>query len=419
MASDMSRKDAPLALHKLSDYLCRYYGKKVIILLDEYDTPMQEAFVHGYWEEMVEFTRSLFNATFKTNPYMERAVMTGITRISKESMFSDMNNLKVITTTSEKYATAFGFTEEEVFAALEECGYGEQREEVKRWYDGFVFGKQKDIYNPWSILNYLDTGELAAYWVNTSSNALAEKLIREGSNELKTDIEALLRKETIFSTLDEQVIYNQLDDSEDAIWSLFLACGYLKVLHYEVSEFEDDEFVYEMALTNHEVETMFRKMVKKWFRDSRRNYNTFVRAMLEDDLENMNEAMNRMAKDMFGSFDVGRKPSEKQPERFYHGFVLGLIVDLSHTHTVTSNRESGYGRYDVMIEPKDKKEDAIILEFKVYDEKKENTLEDTVSSALKQIEEKQYETELITIGFAKEQIRKYGFAFEGETVLIG
>jgi hypothetical protein len=164
MLLDMNEKDAPMALYNLSDFLYRYYGKKVIILLDEYDTPMQEAYVDGYWDDLVAFTRSLFNSTFKTNPWLERAIMTGITRVSKESIFSDLNNLEVVTTTSDKYATAFGFTEQEVFAALDECGLGSEKMQVKQWYDGFIFGSHKDIYNPWSILNFLDKKTYRTYW---------------------------------------------------------------------------------------------------------------------------------------------------------------------------------------------------------------------------------------------------------------
>lgn len=171
---------ATQSLNQLSCYLSRYYRKKVIILLDEYDTPMQEAYVHGYWEELVSFTRSLFNSTFKTNPYIERGLMTGITRVSRESMFSDLNNLNVVTTTSDEYTTAFGFTEREVFAAMDDFGLSAQKEKTKFWYDGFIFGNQPDIYNPWSVINFLDKKKFGAYWTNTSSNSLAGKLIREG-----------------------------------------------------------------------------------------------------------------------------------------------------------------------------------------------------------------------------------------------
>ena len=422
LSENMRDSDATSALYQLSDYLYRYYGKKVIILLDEYDTPMQEAYVNGYWDELVDFTRSLFNSTFKTNPTLERAMMTGITRVSKESVFSDINNPMVVTTTSNEYATAFGFTESEVFTALEHYGYGDKKEEVKWWYDGFVFGEQRDIYNPWSIINFLKSkGRFDTYWANTSSNRLVSTLLQEGSNRLKITFETLLKGETIHCPIDEQIVYNQLDEDEDAVWSLMLASGYLKVLSYEQMDQinEDEDPLYELAITNHEVKRMFRRMVRGWFKKSKGDYNDFVKAMLCDDVEEMNEYMNLVAEQVFSSFDTGKSPSKKHPERFYHGFVLGLIVELSEKYVITSNRESGFGRYDVMIEPKNKDDDAIILEFKVFNSKKENTLEDTVQSALSQIEEKKYEADLLARGFAKEQIQKYGFAFDGKKVLIG
>lgn len=413
---------ASMALHRLSQYLYKHYQRKVIILLDEYDTPMQEAYANGYWDEIVDFTRNLFHATFKTNSSLERAMMTGITRVSKNSIFSDLNNPMVVTTTSNEYASAFGFTEEEVFEALEAYGLGGKKEKVKWWYDGFVFGKKRDIYNPWSIINFLKTGGLFdIYWANTSNNRLVSKLIREGSKRLKISFEALLKGETIFCPIDEQVVYNQLGRNEGAIWSLLLSSGYLKAISMESKEDKigGGRPKYELALTNEEVRCMFEYLVHDWFEESDGNYNDFVEALLRGNLKEMNIYMNRVTLQTFSYFDTGKSPSYEALERFYHGFVLGLIADLGSGYIITSNRESGFGRYDVVIEPKNKEENAMILEFKVHEKDEESSLEDTVRSALAQIEEKQYEVDLIARGFSKEQIRKYGFAFEGKKVLIG
>ncbi len=415
----MDDTDATLALCQLSHYLFRYYGKKVIILLDEYDTPMQEAYVHGYWKELVSFTRSLFNATFKTNPYLERAIMTGITRVSKESIFSDLNHLEVVTTTSNKYADCFGFTEEEVFTAMDELGQKE-KEKVKQWYDGFIFGNKKDIYNPWSIINYLDKGQITTYWANTSSNGLVGKLIREGSKNVKCDFEKLLMGEHLITAIDEQIVYDQLENSEKAIWSLLVASGYLKVLGYENMEDVQRNPKYELALTNLEVQVMFQNMIAGWFEKADSDYNDFVKALLLRDVKAMNAYMNRVTLEIFSSFDAGKKKSKRaEPERFYHGFVLGLIVELRGRYKITSNRESGFGRYDVMLEPLKQEDYAYILEFKVHDAEEEASLKDTVEVALAQINERQYEAGLLANGIPAERIQKYGFAFEGKKVLIG
>ncbi len=428
ISPDMEDNQLSFSLKLLSSHLSRYYGKKVLIFLDEYDTPMQEAFANGYWDEMVAFIRSMFNSTFKTNPYMARAVLTGITRISKESIFSDLNNLEVVTTTSEKYADVFGFTEKEVFDALEEFGLSGGKEAVKKWYDGFTFGKVTDIYNPWSILNYLDKRKTAAYWANSSANSLAGKLIREGNKNIKLEFERLMQGETLRMEIDEQIVFNQLNTGKNAIWSLLLASGYLKAV---ATEYDDETgcFYYYLALTNWEVRIMFQRMIRDWFWEEGGSYNDFIKALLADDVKAMNFYMNKVALQTFSFFDSGKKPAEEEPERFYHGFVLGLMVELADKYVLTSNRESGFGRYDVVLEPKTvrgdgvktggREADAIIIEFKVQDASEEMELSDTVASALEQIEEQNYEAGLIARGIPKERIRKYGFAFCGKKVLIG
>lgn len=419
VTSMMSDAVAAMSLKRLSMCLHSYYGKKVLIFLDEYDTPLQEAYMYGFWDELTGFMRGLFNSTFKTNLYLERALLTGITRVSKESIFSDLNNLTVITTTSEQYADCFGFTETEVFDALEKYGMSDRQVEVQTWYDGFSFGNKKDIYNPWSITCFLKEKKLRPYWANTSSNQLVGKLVREGSAQIKMVMEDLLAGKSFQTEIDEEIIFEQLQRKKGAIWSLFLAGGYLKVVRSEF-DISSGRYSYELALTNQEVKMLFEDMVEGWFSDETVPYNDFLKAFLAKDLDYMNEYMNRVAEATFSTFDTGRNPSDDtNPERFYHGFVLGLIVELAGKYRVTSNRESGFGRYDVMLEPLEKTKAAFVLEFKVFNPRKEKTLEDTVANALQQINEKDYDCELLSRGIQKENIFHYGFAFEGKKVLIG
>lgn len=419
VSRNMDDVTAQNALNDLSSLLTSHYGKKVIVLLDEYDTPLQEAYINGYWQEMTSFIRSLFNATFKSNRHLERAVMTGITRVSKESIFSDLNNLNVITSMNDRYADCFGFTEKETFAALDSYGLGECKDAVKRWYDGFSFGHVNDIYNPWSITNYIDKRQFRPYWVSTSSNEMISRLLREASVSTKEKMELLIRGYDIVVNFDEQIVFDRLEYDDSAIWSLLLASGYLKIVSVNYSE-NSFEPVYHLRITNTETLGMFCNTFRLWFNRSDTNYNRFVTALLDDNLEEMNIYMNDVAMATISSFDSGRHPSDKAlPEKFFHGFVLGLLVELRDRYVVKSNHESGYGRCDVIIIPKSADDSAIIMEFKVHSTGTENNLQDTVNSALRQIIDKNYDAELYDLGFEKDHIRHYGFAFEGKRVLIG
>ena len=411
VSADMSLNIASRSLRFLTKYIAKYYNLKPIILLDEYDTPLQEAWLHGYWEDAIAFFRGLFNSTFKTNPWLERGLMTGITRVSKESLFSDLNNLQVVTATSPLYADAFGFTEEEVFTAMDEYGLPD-KDKVKAWYDGFVFGNRKDIYNPWSITNYLRTSVIDTYWVDTSSNALVSELVQQGDQKIKIQMEDMLKGQSIVATIDEQVVFSQLKVVSNAVLSLFIATGYLKVVSCNKMTKQ-----YEIAITNHEVKVMMESLVRQWFNSAslRVVSQEFRRALCAGATARMNTMMRRIALETFSFFDMGGR----EPERFYHGFALGLLVDLKGRFQLESNRESGWGRYDVMLIPLTSQDPGIVIEFKALAEDEgERKLEDTARAALRQIAERQYAASLEARGVPRSRMLAYGFAFRGKDVLI-
>ena len=426
VSDDMDNAVAIDCLGQLCSMLLKHHGVRPVVLLDEYDAPMQEAWTGGYWDGMASFVRMLFNATFKTNPALGRALVTGITRVASESIFSDMNNPAVVTTTTPQYERAFGFTQDEVDAALEEFGYEEDREAVREWYDGFTFGNVADVYNPWSITSYLKHRSLEAHWVNTSSNGLVSSLVRRGDDGLKSDFEELLAGGSVVKRIDERVVFADLEEDSDAVWPLLLATGYLKVAGRTRNPNADSDDL-ELSLTNREVRAGFDGMVRHWFKSARRPYNEFTRALLAGDALTATRYLNDVTRACMSSFDAAGAASEAtEPERFYHGLVLGLLVGLRGRYAVESNRESGYGRYDVMLVPNDGADaaggtdPAIVIEFKALDPYTgEQTLEDAVAAARAQIAERAYAASLAERGIGRARIHEYGIAFAGKRALVG
>lgn len=402
------------AIQFLSRVMYISLGHGPIILIDEYDTPIQEAYLKGEWNDMADFCRSFFNAALKSNKYLERAILTGVTYIAKESFFSDMNNIYINTVTSDKYCDSFGFTEEEVSTILK-CHDNDEMEKVKELYDGFTFGHCENIYNPWSIVCYLNEKLFKGYWIMSGGTSLASRAILNNGETVMDEIHRLMNNETIHKRFKESIMYQALDYEEEAIWALLLCSGLLTASNpiHDVGYLECD-----LRITNKETWYAYEEIINSWMSSVKFYRNLFCKYLINGDLENMNDYMNEITLEIISNFDVDSKPSKRIPERFYHGFVLGMLVELRNEYTIESNRESGLGRYDVMMIPKRDNLDGIIIEFKVKNERKESTLEETADNALRQIEEKNYQQELISKGIDQKRIRKYGFAFEGKEVLI-
>lgn len=421
--------DLASAIHNLCRLMKKHYGRRVIVLLDEYDTPMHEAWLNGTWSETVAFIREFFNYTFKNNPYLERALITGITRVSKNSVFSDLNNLRVVTTRSDRYANCFGFTETEVFETIDEQFSGTPKErqlvknEVKRWYDGFTFGESTDIYNPWSITCFLADRKFEPYWVNTSDNSLIGSLLAKGSVGLKQNLEKLVKGEAVRIRLQEDLIFERLEYDEDAVWSFLLAAGYLRICK---DEDKDAGIRYgtpsecSVKLTNSEVTGLIRQLIRDWFGREKQGIHEFQKSLLRNDIDGMVHYLNRIALSCFSVFDTAAGDEGLETERFYHGFILGLLVELEDRYVIRSNRESGFGRYDVMLWPIDPDcaDRAFILEFKIFDPRKEKNLVQTAERALQQIRDRMYAEELKQMGIEEERISMLGIGFRGKEAEI-
>lgn len=412
--SEQRTEYVEISIQKLCELLYKHYGKFPIILMDEYDTPLLEAYTDGYWDETINTFRQLFHTTFKENDFFYRAIITGVTRISKNSLFSDLNNLEVDTVTCDAYSDCFGFTEQEVMDAFK-CQDIDTIRDVKAMYDGFTIGRHQAIYNPWSICNYMRQRELIGYWVNTSSNKLVGDIIRRHPVESKYEIERLMAGEKVHKRINEGITFQYLEGDENSLWSLLLAVGYIKAENI-VRSVEGIEC--DVSVTNREVMAMFKTEILGMFHNGWSAYGRFAEALLAHKMELMNEYLQTITYTSISYFDVADGPKERTPENFYHGLVLGLIVSLRDRYRIVSNRESGRGRYDIAMYPLQENTDAFIMEFKVQDRKKETDLEQTAKNALQQIVDKNYEADLLAAGVPAERIYKLGFAFAGKDVLV-
>ena len=393
------------SIRELSGYLYRHYEKPVMLFIDEYDVPIQAAYVEKYYEQAIKFLKNFYTTTFKDNPYLEKTVLTGVSRVAKESIFSGANNFKVFTVLDNEFADDFGITSEEMDKVIEDFNVKEDKEEIKKWYDGYRIGNVEGIYNPWSILNYLTDKQLKPYWVNTSSNDLIKMTLKK-STTVKEKMEKLLKGEAIEVPIDLETIIDGIEENENNIWGLMLGTGYLKV--DEVVNLA--EGIYKVKLPNYEIKLLFQSVVRSWFNDKviGNDLNSILKDLVELNLSEFEIKFQKLVKEMFSYMDVG----ENTAENFYHAFVLGMLVGLKDSYYVNSNRESGMGRYDIMLEPQDKNKNSFIIEFKVANDMQENTIEDVIESAKRQIEERDYESNLRERGF--NNITKMVFAFRGK-----
>ena len=395
------------SLKTLSKMLYLYYNKPAILLIDEYDVPIQSAYVEGYYENAMKFLKSFYNTTFKDNPYLEKTVLTGVSRVAKESIFSGANNFVVYTVLDNEFANDFGITEEEMDKVIKDFDIEDKKNQIKEWYDGYKIGNVEGIYNPWSILNYLSRRELIPYWVNTSSNDLI-KMTLKNSTTVKEKIERLLNDEAVEVQINLETIIVGIEDKEENIWGLMLQTGYLKVVE-TVNIFEG---IYKVKIPNYEIKELFKGIVRDWFRNKviGNDLTSILKDLIELNLKEYEKKFKVLVNEMFSYMDVGKNTAEN----FYHAFVLGMLVGLKDTYYVNSNRESGFGRYDIMLEPKVKNGNCFIMEFKVMENMEEKTIEDTLENAKKQIEDRGYESNLRERGFTN--IIKMVYAFNGKDV---
>ncbi|MBZ9626274.1 ATP-binding protein [Clostridium sp. FP2] len=399
-------------ISNLMIYMNKHYGRKVMLFIDEYDVPIQEAYMRGYYDEMISLIRNILTCALKDNIYLEKAMITGILRVAKESIFSGLNNLQVNTILGLKFKDKFGFTEQELKELLNYYDLQDKSDDIKKWYNGYVFGG-KTIYNPWSVLNYIDNNEMGfmPYWINSSSNDLIKNLLLKGDTNMKLELEELISGNSISKAIDDSIVMSEVEDSNENIWSFLLMCGYLKAIKTENIE---GILQCELKIPNKEVLIFYNNLIEKWFKESTTNqkYELMLKTLITGNIEIFAGLFKEFVINNISYFDV----SGKEPERVYHAFVLGMLISLSKGYEVKSNKESGYGRYDVMIIPKDVSKIGIIIEFKKIDDFLSYTIEEGTAKALKQIEDKKYETELLEKGI--KDIVKLAIVFKGKEIKV-
>jgi hypothetical protein len=400
------------SLKNLSHYLARHHNQRVILLIDEYDTPVQAGYVNGYYAEVVGFMRNFLSAGLKDNSYLEKGVLTGILRVAKESIFSGLNNLGVFTLLSRSFADKFGLTESEVKQTLQDFQAADYYQAVNEWYNGYVFGEVV-IYNPWSIINYLNNPAdgFKPYWVNTSDNAMIEQLLTRGGMELQTELEGLIKGESIEKPVEENIVFAEIAQRDDLLWSFLLFGGYLK---YVGKSEQNKRWLFQLQIPNLEVGFIYDRLVERWFekRFENKKLKMLLDALISGDLVTFEEFFAELVERVFSSLDPGGREAEK----VYQAFAIGLLVWLGDRYEVKSNQESGYGRYDVMLIPKDRRLAGIIIEFKKVNKRRGETKENAFAKAFQQIEEKKYASALLERGI--QQIRKLVIVFKGKQVWV-
>ncbi|MDY0217556.1 MAG: AAA family ATPase [Bacteroidales bacterium] len=399
------------SLKLLSDYLFKIHQKKVIILIDEYDTLIHEAYLNGFYDTAIDFLKTLLGNALKGNSNLQKAVITGILRISKESMFSDLNNMKVYSVLSEKHNKAFGFTQNEIDQMLKDYHLENQSDNVKKWYNGYYFGNL-DIYNPWSILNFIDEkGRFNNYWINTSSNDLVHSFIRKSDQTVKQKIGMLINNDEVYSIIDENISFKNIDTSAETIISFFLQTGYLKAKYVGKERLKNN---YKIEIPNNELRIIYQDVIQKWFDDTvgSSDLNEMLKALTNGDIALFNRILSKFMSESLSYFNLPKKT--KDVERIYQAFLLGILISLRDDYEITSEKESGYGRYDIAIVPKDKSKKAIIMELKTIDDFNGDTIDQTLDSALKQIEDRNYEAAVRQQGC--QNIMKIAITFDGKRV---